>query len=338
VNRALILAVLLVGAQPTASAQQPTSSPPDAPRFDKGTIANGVYTNDCLGFSIAIPAGWEVNSHSGGAGADGSAIHISDRGLGLLLLRQHTEHPFGNRIVITAIEASDSRMTAKDAVTNSVRVQVSDDPQNRQLVRDAFAVDYAGKTFFRSDYKQTLRNGDTLYLAFVLTRFRGYFVGETLMTGSPEELDQSTDSLQRISFQEDQSNPKCVMGKENSPMLGGIIGGVISSTAVSPQSDSGRPMRVRVSQGISQGLLVKKVDPQYPEAARRDRIQGMIVLQAVIDTNGDVQNLTLVSGHPALVPAAIDAAKQWKYKPYRWNGQPMEVETQITVSFQLQEK
>ncbi|HWY22350.1 MAG TPA: energy transducer TonB [Candidatus Acidoferrum sp.] len=336
-NCAPILALLLFLAWAPIHAHQPVNGQSDPPRFDKGTIENGTYTNECLGFSIAIPAGWEVSTHSGGAGADGSAVHISDRGLGLLLLRKHTEHPFGNRIVITAIDAGDSRMTAKDAAANSVRVQVSDDPQNRQLVRDAFPVDYAGKTFFRSDYKQTLRSGDTLYLAFVLTRFRGYFVGETLMTGSPEELDHSADSLQRISFHEDQSNPKCVMGKENSPMLGGIIGGVISSTPVSPQSDSGRPMRVRVSQGISQGLLVKKVDPRYPEAARRDRIQGMVVLQAVIDTNGDVQNLTLVSGHPALVPSAVDAAKQWKYKPYRLNGQPMEVETQITVSFQLQE-
>ena len=336
-NRALILAVALVWTRPIAFAQQPANSPPDAPRFDKGTISEGRYTNECLGFSIAIPAGWEVSSYAGGAGADGNAVHILDRGLGLLLLHQHTEHPFGNRIVITAIDANGSGMTAKDAVTNSVRVQVSDDPQNRQPVRNAFAVDYAGKTFFRSDYKQTLRTGDTLYLAVVLTRFRGYFVGETLMTGSPEELDQSADSLQRISFQEDQSNPECVMGKENSPMLGGTIGGVISSTPVLPPSDSGRLMRVGVPQGISHGLLVKKVDPQYPEAARRDRIQGSVVLQVVIGTNGDVQNLTLVSGHPALVPAAIDAVKQWKYKPYRLNGQPVEVATQVTVSFQLQE-
>jgi TonB family protein len=337
VNRALILAVLLAGAQAIASAQQPNDSPPDAPRFDKGTIANGEYRNDCLGFSIAIPDGWEVDSYSGGAGADGNAVHISDRGLGLLLMRQHKEHPFGSRIVITAIDASGSPMTAKDVAANSTRVQISDDPRNRQLVRDAFAVDYAGKTFFRSDYKQTLSNGDTLYMAFVLTKFRGHFIGETLMTGSPEELDRSADSLQRISFQDDQSNPRCVMGKENSPTLGGIIGGVISSTPVFPQSGSGRPLRVRVSQGISQGLLVRKVDPQYPEAARRDRIQGIVLLQAIIDTNGDVKNLTLVSGDPALVPAAINAAKQWKYKPYRLNGQPTEVETRITVSFQLQE-
>jgi protein TonB len=81
---------------------------------------------------------------------------------------------------------------------------------------------------------------------------------------------------------------------------------------------------------------VTKVEPQYPEAARHDRIQGLVVLQAVIDTNGDVESLDLVSGDPALVPAARDAVKQWRYKPYRLNGEPVKVDTQITVSFKLQ--
>ncbi len=95
------------------------------------------------------------------------------------------------------------------------------------------------------------------------------------------------------------------------------------------------PMRIRVSEGVSERLLVKKVEPQYPEEARHVRIQGSVILNAVIDTRGDVENVTLVSGHPALAPAAVDAVKQWKYKPYLLNGQPVKVETQVTVSFQL---
>ena len=61
----------------------------------------------------------------------------------------------------------------------------------------------------------------------------------------------------------------------------------------------------------------------------------MVVLKALIDTNGDVKEFSLVSGHPLLAPAALEAVKQWKYQPYLLNSQPVKVETQITVNFQL---
>jgi protein TonB len=95
------------------------------------------------------------------------------------------------------------------------------------------------------------------------------------------------------------------------------------------------PQRVRISQGVTRGLLIQKVEPQYPPLARAARVQGDVVLSAVIDTNGQITNLQLVSGHPMLVPAAIAAVKQWRYKPYLLNGQPVEVETTITVIFSL---
>jgi protein TonB len=73
----------------------------------------------------------------------------------------------------------------------------------------------------------------------------------------------------------------------------------------------------------------------YPQLARAARIQGQVVLQASIGKDGSIQNLRLVSGHPMLAPAAIDAVKQWKYKPYFLNGEAVEVDTQITVNFTL---
>jgi protein TonB len=95
------------------------------------------------------------------------------------------------------------------------------------------------------------------------------------------------------------------------------------------------PQRVRVSQGVSQGLLIRKVQPAYPPLARQARIQGNVVLTAEISKDGSIENLRLVSGHPMLAPAAIEAVKQWKYKPYFLNGEPVEVETQVTVIFSL---
>jgi protein TonB len=87
---------------------------------------------------------------------------------------------------------------------------------------------------------------------------------------------------------------------------------------------------------ISQGSLVSQVPPVYPAVARAARIQGTVVLSAVIAKDGTVENLSLLSGHPLLVPAAMDAVKQWRYRPYTLNGQPVEVMTQIHVNFQLQ--
>lgn len=116
--------------------------------------------------------------------------------------------------------------------------------------------------------------------------------------------------------------------------MGGVIGGIISSTPVAVPKVA-TPQRVRVSQGVTQGLLIRKVQPLYPPLARQARIQGNVVLAAEISKDGTIENLHLISGHPMLAPAAIEAVKQWRYKPYILNGEPVEVETQVTVIFSL---
>jgi periplasmic protein TonB len=120
--------------------------------------------------------------------------------------------------------------------------------------------------------------------------------------------------------------------------LGGVIGGILSSTssvAAVPNLTRPTPQRVRVSQGVSKGLLVYRIEPTYPPLARQAHIQGLVVLAAIIDKDGNIQNLQVVSGHPMLAPAAIEAVKQWRYKPFLLNGQPLEVETTVNVMFQL---
>jgi periplasmic protein TonB len=106
------------------------------------------------------------------------------------------------------------------------------------------------------------------------------------------------------------------------------------------QGDAAQPpaQRVRVSEKVSQLFLAKKVQPQYPQDARDQHTQGMVVLKVAISKEGDVTNLMLVSGDPLLAPAAIAAVKQWKYKPYLLNRQPVALETQVSVSFELRSK
>jgi protein TonB len=92
---------------------------------------------------------------------------------------------------------------------------------------------------------------------------------------------------------------------------------------------------VTVSQGVSQGLLVKKVQPKYPPSALRLRVEGAVQLLATISKNGDISAVKILTGDTQLSHAAVDAVKQWKYKPYLLNGEPVEIQTQITVNFKL---
>ena len=117
--------------------------------------------------------------------------------------------------------------------------------------------------------------------------------------------------------------------------MGGVLGSIASAGAVVAMPKIATPQRVRVSSGVQSGLLIRKVQPTYPPLARQARIQGQVVLQAQISKTGDIENLQLVSGHPMLAPAAIEAVKQWKYKPYLLNGEPVEVETTVQVNFSL---
>lgn len=87
-----------------------------------------------------------------------------------------------------------------------------------------------------------------------------------------------------------------------------------------------------------EGNLIYRVQPQYPPLARQARIQGSVVLQAVISREGAIEKLQVLSGHPMLVQAAVEAVRHWRYRPYVLNGEPVEVETEVTVNFVLSEQ
>jgi periplasmic protein TonB len=95
------------------------------------------------------------------------------------------------------------------------------------------------------------------------------------------------------------------------------------------------PQRVPVSREVAEELCITRVNPVYPPLARQARIQGVVVLKVFISKTGDVEDVQLVSGHPLLAPAAIEAIKQWKFKPFLSNDEPMDVETTAQVNFRI---
>jgi protein TonB len=132
--------------------------------------------------------------------------------------------------------------------------------------------------------------------------------------------------------------PGGVPGGTLSGVLGGVLGGpqLIAPPPPPPPPEAPRPpQRIKVGGNVQQANLVKQVKPPYPPLARQARIQGTVILEAVINRQGSVDQLRVVSGHPLLVQSAMDAVRQWKYRPTLLNGEPVEVVTTITVNFNL---
>src|SRR3984885_4546568 len=108
---------------------------------------------------------------------------------------------------------------------------------------------------------------------------------------------------------------------------------VLTSTTASAKPSLAK---IKVSQGVLQGLLIKRVEPQYPRNALTTHTQGAVQIEATVDKEGRVVNPKVLSGSFMLAPAALDAVRQWRYKPYYLDGEPVEVQTQITINFKTQ--
>jgi periplasmic protein TonB len=104
-----------------------------------------------------------------------------------------------------------------------------------------------------------------------------------------------------------------------------------------PAQEAPKPkvMRIRIGGNVAKSQLKHKVQPQYPQEARDNRVQGTVRLHVVLSTAGKVQQLEVVSGDPILAKAALEAVRQWEYKPTLLNGEPVEVDTTVDVVFSL---
>lgn len=134
-----------------------------------------------------------------------------------------------------------------------------------------------------------------------------------------------------------------VAGDVPGGMVGGVPGGVFGEMlnsalivpvlAKSPVPSTAK--RMRIASRVAEANLIHDVAPQYPPEAGRARIEGTVVLMAVIGRDGAVKDVRIESGLPILAQAAIDAVKQWRYKPYMIEGEPVEVDSRITINFTL---
>jgi protein TonB len=139
-------------------------------------------------------------------------------------------------------------------------------------------------------------------------------------------------------FKEAELPPDVVNNTNQNGVFGGIpgqdiLGGQGPGIPAAPKAEA--PARIRKGGEVMAASIISQTKPVYPPLARQARIQGTVILHAIIDKDGRVAQMEIVSGHPLLVQSALDAVKQWRYKPTQLNGDPVEVDTTIQVTFTM---
>jgi protein TonB len=118
----------------------------------------------------------------------------------------------------------------------------------------------------------------------------------------------------------------------------GVINSIVGETGATPPpapAPAPTPQRIRAGGDVQAAKLISQPLPAYPPLARAARVQGNVVLHAIISKDGRVEQLSVISGHPLLIQAALDAVRQWRYQPTLLNNEPVEVDTTITVTFTM---
>jgi TonB family protein len=183
---------------------------------------------------------------------------------------------------------------------------------------------FAGLTAYRADFRPSDNSG-VQYQSVLCTMVKGYLLQWNFLAASEASLDEAVATVSGIT-----------------PLLptpGSVAPGTVAPGTAAPESapaPSTQPVAVRVSSGVAAGMLVKKVAPQYPPAAKAAHIQGVVILHARIDKDGNVIDLEAIVGPVELVPASVSAVRQWKYKPYLLKGEPIELDTTIEVRYVLE--
>jgi TonB family protein len=257
-----------------------------------------VYTNDALGLSWEIPKDWVIQKVPAQPDHGRTAV--------LLLLSPGTN----DSLELAADDYRDSpgfhyhyRETLKEMLTRQ-GWEIFGSPASKTVGGGI----PAEENHFKS------KDTPPRYLAVICGPLRGYEIKFLIETANPERLDEIEKSLVGVNVRPDWSS---------------------GEKTESPPADNTKPRMVRVSQGVSIGLLRKKVQPEYPAEARHQHVQGTVVLLLHVNTLGHVQNLYAVEGNSLLIPSAVKAVSQWQYRPYLLNGEPIAVESQAVVNFGL---
>jgi TonB family protein len=263
-----------------------------------GTFHGEVYECDSLGFSYQLPAGYKPSSIPPQKLPSGSQY--------LFVADAHTGNPLMDRIVLVADDARGTYLSLHDYVQKMAK-SMAVQPQT-VLVHAAVEVKLAGKRFYREDLNEYY-DGGVMYKTALWTERRDYFLFWFIVAQSPEELEEALHSVDEIKFHDDAAD-------ENS----------ISSKTI----DAVPGKRIRVPEEVSKSMIRKKGDVGYAPGSARTKV----VVRVIVSPGGAVQDVTVLSGNPRLNFRAIRAAEDYQFRPYIWQGHRVEMQTEITLTFE----
>ncbi|HYG98430.1 MAG TPA: energy transducer TonB [Terriglobales bacterium] len=276
-----------------------------------GEFKGHTYRNHYFGMIYVLPEAeeWYVND-------DLLKQNFSPSNLAghfwLTVLDRHTGTPIRERILIMADDAAlyDSPMNSPEGFV--AKLTEAQRKTGHDVVRSAYAVEYGGRQFYRGDFNLQYTGG-TLYKSSVSTQFQGFLISWTFVASSPEQLDRLVGSLSHVTF-----NPP------RAP--------VPSATTIAGTAPA---RRIRISEMVLDKFIVERPVPPYPKEARSRGVEGLVRLKIVLTNAGELASVQVVEGDPLLIEAALDAVRYWRFKPYILNGEPVEVESQVTIQFRL---
>lgn len=271
----------------------------------RGLLEGRNFKSEQCGFSFVIQNGWAPASEQT-LGLVRRSVPDLNEATDYLVIVSEPEAT-GSIVVLEGVQKDAPSHTnaeiGKQYVEKALRAPKS------SVVRKPFRILLGGIDFYRTDIKEAA-DGRERFTAILATGRRGCLISLRAQAWSQDGVDAA-------------------------------VGMLIGAFHVPPdwsvpdaQLDKSR-MRIRVSMGVEEGLLTKKVAPVYPAEAKRAKAKGFVVLGAEISRTGDVQKLWIDEGDPLLTGAAVDAVRQWKYRPYLLNGEPVIVETKIVIEFEL---
>ncbi len=274
-----------------------------------GSVTNNTYSSNYFGFAYPLPAGFSDITES-----LRRRTHQRD---GVYLIFAADRHHDGAPNDLLFILANSKSLykplpSLNEFVSKTTALLTGID--DFHIVQESAPFDFPNRKFYRETYTQS--DHGTRYITMIATEFDDYFVQWNIYANSQSDVDEVAASVRWATFK---------------GTIVGVIGGIQPGT---PESSAGAT-RVRVSQAVSQALLVKRVQPSYPDTARQTGLQGKVVLNVLVGREGNVENVTVISGHPFLLQSALDAVKMWKYRPYLLAGKPVEIETTVTLEFAL---
>ncbi len=264
-----------------------------------GEFRGDRYESHSLGFSHQLPSGYRPSSIPPQKLPSGSQY--------LFVADAHTGKPLMNRIVLVAVDATSTYLSLHDFV-QKVAKDLALQPQT-VLVHDAAETKLAGKTFFREDLNEHYESG-LMYKTALWTERRDVFLFWMIVAQSTEELEKAVQSVDEIKFHDDASDAHATPNKTIDALPG---------------------KRIKVPEAVSKSMITKagKVDQVAP-----GKTPSKVVVRVIVDPDGVVQELTVLSGSPQLKSGAIHVASDYRFKPYIWQGHRIEMETEITLVFE----